>query len=74
MTACFKLMRVLQQPSRIDPEVLCASCVYFSKNLDTAEYPALMQPADHCGLGFLPADAACTEMRTDNCSTRRSKT
>ena len=74
MTACFKLMRALQQPSRIDPRALCAACVYFSKNLDTAEYPLLMKSADHCGLGFLPNDAGCREMRTNNCSTRKSKT
>jgi hypothetical protein len=50
---------------------LCELCVYFSKNLDKAEYPDLMEKQDHCGLGFLPDDPDCREMRTDNCSTRK---
>jgi hypothetical protein len=47
--------------------------MYFSKNLDMAEYPVLMQSADCCGLGFSPADAGCAEMRTNNCSARKSR-
>ncbi len=51
----------------------CASCVYFSRNLDKTEYPVLMEKPDVCGLGFLPGDNGCTDMRTDNCSVRRAK-
>ena len=73
MTACFKLMRTLQQRSRLDPETFCAPCVYFSRNLDRTEYPVLMERPELCGLGFRPGDSGCTEMRTDNCSTRKGK-
>ena len=71
LTACFKLMKVLHQQPRFDPEALCPPCVYFSRNLDTTEYPVLMEKRDQCGLGFLPGDASCREMRTDNCSVRK---
>jgi len=71
VTACFKLMRTLRKASRLDPDALCAPCVYYSKNLDATEYPVLMEQGDRCGLGFLPGDAGCTEMRTDNCSIRK---
>jgi len=74
LTACFKLMKALrpneQHPTRTSR---CEPCVYFSKNLDKAEYPELMEKQDHCGLGFLPGDSGCTEMRTDNCSARKYK-
>ena len=70
MTACFKLMKVLQQ-SRLDPEALCSPCVYFTRNLDKTEYPLLFENKDCCGLGFIPGDTSCREMRTDNCSTRK---
>ncbi len=73
MTACFKLMRMLnRQPGR-NREGLCTPCVYFGKNLDPTEYPVLMEKTEQCGLGFLPGDGGCTEMRTDNCSTRKAK-
>ncbi len=71
MTGCFKIVQALQQQSRLSPDVLCSPCVYFSKNLDSAEYPVLMETAERCGLGFLPGDDGCTEMRTDNCSARK---
>lgn len=71
MTACFKLVRAFQQQSRLNPDTHCTSCVYFSKNLDKTEYPILMEKPAHCGLGFLPGDVGCTEMRTDNCSARK---
>ena len=71
LTGCFKLMKVLQQQSRLDPEALCSPCVYFSRNLDKTEYPVLLAKPDQCGLGFLPGDASCREMRTDNCSVRK---
>ena len=72
MTACFKLMRTLEQTSRLRPDTLCASCVYFSKNLDATEFPVLMDRPERCGLGFRPGDPGCSEMRTENCSTRRT--
>jgi hypothetical protein len=67
MTACFKLMRTVGTAA----EQLCASCVYFGRNLDSREYPMLLQERDRCGLGFLPGDRGCSEMRSDNCSVRR---
>ena len=73
MTACFKLMRALHSPSRLKDDTHCDPCVYFSKNLDRTEYPLLMARENRCGLGFLPGDACCAEMRTDNCSTRKGK-
>lgn len=73
MTACFKLVRTLSQQSRLNSDIHCTSCVYFSKNLDPAEYPVLMQSVGRCGLGFLPGDGGCAEMRTDNCSARKSQ-
>ena len=73
MTACFKLIRTLQQRSRLDTETLCAPCVYFSRNLDPTEYPVLMERAELCGLGFRPGDSGCSDMRTDNCSARKAK-
>lgn len=72
MTACFKLMRALQQP-RSNPDGRCAPCVYFSKNLDPAEYPVLLEKTVRCGLGFIPGDVGCAEMRTDNCSARKTE-
>jgi len=66
-------MRTLQEQSRLHPDTLCAPCVYFSRNLDAVEYPVLMQSADRCGLGFLPGDNGCTEMRTDNCSAKKNR-
>jgi hypothetical protein len=66
-------MRTLHRHSRLNPETHCAPCVYFSKNLDLALYPVLMDRDDRCGLGFLPGDSSCVEMRTDNCSTRKDK-
>ncbi len=74
MTACIKITRTLrQQRSRSGPDGHCTSCVYFSKNLDTTEYPVLVEKSDHCGLGFLPGDSGCAEMRTDNCSARKAR-
>ncbi len=73
MTGCFKLARVLQSGSRFRDQSFCQPCVYFSRNLDTAQYTVLLTPTDHrCGLGFLPGDDSCTEMRTDNCSARKN--
>lgn len=72
MTACFKLMQALQPQQSSAHTSLCEPCVYFSKNLDKNEYSVLMEKNNLCGLGFLPGDNSCTEMRTDNCSTRKS--
>ena len=71
MTACFKLAKVFSEQSRLNPRASCGPCVYFSKNLDKTEYPVLMDPVECCGLGFLPGDGGCAEMRTDNCSARK---
>jgi len=70
MTACLKLLRTFDA-ARTMAEQLCPTCVYFSRNLDTREYPVLMQETDQCGLGFLPGDDGCTEMRADCCSVRK---
>lgn len=72
MTACFKLLRVLRQRSRPDPESLCASCVYFGMNLDALEYPVPPEQEISCGLGYQPGEDGCSSMRTDNCSARRT--
>jgi hypothetical protein len=73
VTACFKIAMALRQRSRLISNANCIPCVYFSKNLDKTEYPALMEMPDQCGLGFLPGDEGCAEMRTDNCSARKGK-
>jgi len=73
VTACFKLIRAMQNPSRLKDDTHCRQCVYFTKNLDEKEYPLLMTREDRCGLGFLPGDASCSEMRTENCSIRKGK-
>ncbi len=73
MTACFKIMRALQQQSNQNPDPRCISCVYFSDNLDQAEFPAPTKNDTGCGLSFLPGDNGCGEMRTDNCSARKAR-
>ncbi len=65
-------MRTFETASRMHAEQLCTSCVYFSKNLDPTEYSVLMESKKCCGIGFLPGDSGCTEMRTDNSSARKS--
>ncbi len=62
----------LVRPRTATGGIPCAVCVYFSRNLEKTEYPVLMEKHEGCGLGFLPGDQACTEMRTDNCSVRKS--
>jgi len=52
---------------------LCSPCVYFSRNLDPTVYPVLAEQKESCGLGFLPGDAGCTEMRTDSCRIRKKQ-
>ena len=73
MTACFKLVKAFQQQVGNDPEQHCPPCVYFSRNLDKAASSIPREAAERCGLEFLPGDANCVEMRTDNCSVRNSK-
>ena len=74
MTACFKLLKALQPKTVQQPEhSICEPCVYFSRNLDFTELELGASPAhtDACGLGFIPGDDGCNEMRTSNCSVRK---
>jgi hypothetical protein len=66
-------MRALGSHARSHGEQYCSPCVYFSTNLDPREYPVLDQQKPTCGLGFLPGDSGCTEMRTENCSVRKAE-
>jgi hypothetical protein len=66
-------MRALQSPFRLKDDTHCDPCVYCSTNLDGTEYPVLMNRERQCGLGFIPGDSGCTDMRTDNCSARKIK-
>ncbi len=74
MTTCFKLMKALQPKIMQQPEhSICEPCVYFSRNLDLTvvqSVAASVQP-DACGLGFIPRDDGCNEMRTSNCSMKK---
>jgi len=54
-------------------EQLCSPCVYFSGNLDQGTYPELADGPHPCGLGYRPGDVGCSDMRTNNCSARNSK-
>lgn len=66
-------MRTLQPNiSQDSVEALCEPCVYFSKNLDPSFSPPFALSRHVCGLGFTPGDDNCTEMRTNNCSMRKS--
>jgi len=51
---------------------LCEPCVYYSKNLDPSFSPYSDTSRHACGMGFIPGDDTCTEMRTNNCSVRKS--
>ena len=67
-------MRTLQPENHQDRVTsLCAPCVYFSKNLD----PSFLSPSENardlCGLGYIPGDESCKEMRTNNCGMRKNK-
>ena len=67
-------MRALQPNSHQDRVAsLCAPCVYYSKNLDLSIVPSCEEAQTPCGLGFLPGDGGCTEMRTNNCGMRKKK-
>jgi len=74
LTACFKLMKTLKSGKNQDHiDTLCGPCVYYSKNLDASFSPS-SEPLRHvCGLGFLPGDDNCAEMRTNNCGMRKKK-
>lgn len=71
MTACFKMMKALHHYPSPKPDTFCTSCVYHGNNLDMVEYPVLREAAGLCGLGFIPGDDGCLDMRTDNCSMRK---
>ena len=77
MTACFKLMKALHphnQQQTGDPH--CDTCVYHSLNLDRSLYDdkeAGDNPESGCSLDFIPGDKGCNEMRTSNCSIRKSR-
>ncbi len=76
MSACFKLMKTLQPNKQQQEDSLCAICVYHSMNLDRSLYGGTgigELPADGCSLDFVPGDSRCEEMRTSNCSVRKSK-
>jgi hypothetical protein len=64
-------MRAVDSYARANGERHCSPCVYFSGNLDPAELPVVGESKERCGLGFLPGDTGCIEMRTDNCSARK---
>lgn len=74
MTPFSRLLNATQPDEQYkDEAALCAPCVYFSKNLDKVEYPPLPEGTDRCGLGSLPGDETCIELRTNNCSARKRK-
>ncbi len=76
MTACFKLMKTLQPKKRQQDDSFCDICVYHSMNLDRALYEGTGVgdfPEDGCSLDFIPGDSRCVEMKTSNCSVRKSK-
>ena len=77
MTACFKLMKALQpHKQQQTDDFVCTTCVYNSMNLDRSLYDGKgigNLPEDGCSLDFVPGDEGCSEMRTSNCSMRKSK-
>ena len=77
MTACFKLMKTHQPHKQQQTDYsFCTICVYHSMNLDRALYHGKGLgdlPDDGCSLDFVPGDASCNEMKTSNCSVRRSR-
>lgn len=67
-------MRALQSNNHQDRVAsLCAPCVYYSKNLDPSIVPSSEEVQTPCGLGFVPGDEGCMEMRTNNCHMRKKK-
>ena len=72
MTACFKLMKALQPDKQPGSCSLCEQCVYFSGNLDPSHFSSSKPSQNSCGLGFIPGDDKCNEMRTNNCSARKN--
>jgi hypothetical protein len=77
LTACFKLMKTLQPDQRRrTKDALCDTCVYHSMNLDRTLYDGKGigdLPEESCALEFVPGDDCCDEMRTSNCSIRKSR-
>jgi len=54
----------------------CTTCVYHSMNLDHAQYDGKKLgdlPDDGCSLDFIPGGGDCNEMKTSNCSIRKSR-
>jgi len=54
----------------------CDTCVYHSMNLDCSLYQdkgAGDPPENGCSLDFIPGDKGCNEMRTSNCSIRKTR-
>ena len=77
MTACFKLMKALQPNNRQRTDFyLCNACVYHSLNPDRTLYEGKgigNLPDDGCSLDFVPGNEKCGEMRTSNCSVKKTK-
>ena len=77
MTACFKPMNALHpHKQQQTDDSLCNTCVYHPMNLDRSLYDdkgAGDSPENGCSLDFIPGDKGCNEMRTSNCSIRKSR-
>lgn len=69
-----KTLHPRKQQQFDDPQ--CNTCVYHSLNLDRSLYEDRGtgdSPEDGCSLDFIPGDKGCNEMRTSNCSIRKSR-
>jgi hypothetical protein len=66
-------MRTLRPNNQEQVASLCAPCVYYSKNLDPSFTPSSEIAQHACGLGFVPGDDNCIEMRTNNCGGRKKR-
>jgi hypothetical protein len=69
-----KALRPHTQQQTDDPH--CETCVYHSMNLDRSLYDGKETgdlPENGCSLDFIPRDNGCNEMRTSNCSIRKSR-
>jgi len=77
LTACFKIVKALQpHQQRQTGNSFCTTCVYHSRNLDHSLYSAKGLgdlPDDGCSLDFIPGNEGCNEMKTSNCSVRKSR-
>ncbi|HAK59650.1 MAG TPA: hypothetical protein DCO77_04610 [Nitrospiraceae bacterium] len=73
--SCFNLVRAVMMKQQAGGEnSLCLSCVYFNRNIDASQLPS--QDAvlidGPCSLSFGPGSGGCAEMRTNNCSARKT--